>query len=50
MIENNLYGNKGDMHKDFNHESLVNVVKLLDALGWKIVMSYNRNEQIEVIQ
>ena len=47
MIENNLYGNKGDMHKDFDHKRLVNVVKRLDALGWKIVMSYNRNEQIE---
>ena len=47
MIKNNLYGNKGDMHRNFDHEKLVEVVKGLDALGWKIVMSYNNNEDIE---
>lgn len=47
MIKNNLYGDKGDMHKNFNHERLAKILKVLDFLGWKIVLSYNRTEQIE---
>ena len=34
MIEHNLYGNKGDMHKDFDHEKLCDIVKFLSAFGW----------------
>ena len=47
MIKNNLYGNKGDMHKNFNHKKLADIVKKLDSLGWRIVLSYNRSEKIE---
>lgn len=47
MIKNNLYGNKGDMHKHFNHEKLAEIVNRLHSLGWKIVLSYNRTEEIE---
>ena len=47
MIKNNLYGNKGDMHKNFNHAKLAEIVKKLDSLGWRIVLSYNRSEKIE---
>ena len=47
MIKNNLYGNKGDMHKNFNHKKLADIVKELDSLGWRIVLSYNRSEKIE---
>lgn len=47
LIKNNLYGNRGDMHKGFNHEGLSELVRELDSLGWNIVLSYNRCEQIE---
>jgi len=47
MIKNYLYGNRGDMHKHFNHEKLAQIVKKLHSLGWKIVMSYNKTDLIE---
>ena len=47
LIKNNLYGNRGDMQKGFNHERLSELVRELDSLGWNIVLSYNRCEQIE---
>ena len=37
-----LYGNKGDMHKGFNHEELADELKRRD--GW--LLSYNDNELI----
>jgi len=47
MIKNNLYGDKGNMHKGFNHKRLAEIVNELNSMGWKIVMSYNKNEIIE---
>ena len=47
MIKNYLYGNKGDMHKHFNHEKLAQIVKKLRSLGWKIVLSYNKTDLLE---
>lgn len=47
LIKNNLYGNKGDMHKNFNHERLAKVVNELNSLGWMIIISYNSNEKIK---
>ena len=33
-LENNskLYGNNGDMHEDFNHEKLFNILKSKDMI------------------
>lgn len=42
MIEHNLYGNKGDKHKYFNHERLMKVLKSCD--NW--ILSYNDCEII----
>lgn len=47
MIKNNLYGNNGDMHKGFNHKRLAEIIKRLHSLGWKIVLSYNKTDEIE---
>lgn len=47
MINNNLYGDKGDMHRNFNHQKLFEMIKILDSLGWKIVLSYNKTDNIE---
>ena len=46
MIKNNLYGNNGDMHKGFNHKRLAEIIKRLHSLGWKIVLSYNKTDEI----
>lgn len=47
MIKNNLYGDRGNMHRDFDHERLAQMVNRLRSLGWRIVMSYNRTDSIE---
>lgn len=42
VIKNNLYGNKGSAHKNFDHEGLANV--LTQRTGW--ILSYNDCEYI----
>jgi DNA adenine methylase len=42
LIEQSLYGTKGDMHKDFNHELLGNILN--DRKNF--ILSYNNCEQI----
>jgi DNA adenine methylase len=37
MVESNLYGNKGDLHKDFNHKALFELLNKRD--GW--ILCYN---------
>ena len=43
-LENNskLYGNNGDMHEDFNHEKLFNILK--SKKNW--LLTYNNCEYI----
>lgn len=43
LIKSNLYGNKGDTHKDFQHEKLFNIIK--NEENW--ILSYNSCKEIE---
>lgn len=43
MIEQNLYGRKGDAHRDFNHEGLRDL--LLNRQNW--ILSYNNCDKIQ---
>ena len=43
FIKNNLYGKKGDAHKNFNHEGLARILN--SRKGW--VLSYNNCEYIK---
>jgi len=43
LIENNLYGNRGDLHKDFDHEGLVKLLRKRE----KWILSYNDSEKIK---
>lgn len=45
LIENNLYGNKGDLHKDFDHRGLASILK--NRKKW--ILSYNNSEAIRSI-
>lgn len=42
LIDQKLYGNKGDMHENFDHEALAKLIK--KRPGW--VLSYNDSEQV----
>jgi DNA adenine methylase len=42
LIKSSLYGNKGDAHKDFNHESLASILKRREH--W--ILSYNDCEEL----
>jgi len=42
LIKNELYGNRGSMHKNFDHEELT---KILKKRG-KWVLSYNNSDEI----
>ena len=41
----NLYGNRGDMHQDFDHEGLADILRSRD--GW--VLSYNNCDMVQDI-
>ena len=43
LIENNLYGNKGDLHRNFDHEGLAQILKKRD----KWILSYNESDTIK---
>ena len=42
LIANKLYGNKGDLHKDFEHEKLAKILKNRE----KWILSYNNSDEV----
>lgn len=45
LIENKLYGNKGDLHKDFEHEKLAKILKNRE----KWILSYNNSDKVRTL-
>lgn len=43
MIDSKLYGRKGDLHRDFDHQGLANILK--ERNNW--ILSYNNSEDID---
>lgn len=43
LIENKLYGRKGDLHRDFDHEGLFEILKKRD----KWILSYNDSKEVK---
>lgn len=43
MIKNKLYGRRGDLHKDFDHLGLVEILKR--RRGW--ILSYNNSDEVK---
>lgn len=43
MIKSKLYGRKGDLHKDFDHEGLSNILKKRK----KWILSYNNSDEVK---
>jgi len=43
MIKNKLYGHRGDLHKDFDHTGLFEILK--KRRGW--ILSYNNSDEIK---
>lgn len=47
LQESSLYGNKGDTHRDFDHQGFAGIFGRLAAKGWRIIISYNDCEIIQ---
>ena len=41
-----LYGNKGNMHKGFDHVGLSALCQTLSQKGWRILISYNDAQSV----
>ena len=44
-----LYGDKGNMHKGFDHGRLANLCTSLSNKGWRILISYNNEHSIRAL-
>ncbi len=46
LDDSGLYGDKGNMHKGFDHGRLAETCKALSSRGWRLLLSYNNEQSI----